>query len=84
MSQTEQAVSLQAEAINKLTDIIKSVLQSKQVTESDLANAKQQAADLIAKDESNASLVSDATTKLQQLIDLAAAAVPAPATAPAS
>ncbi|MBW4598982.1 MAG: hypothetical protein KME29_05040 [Calothrix sp. FI2-JRJ7] len=82
MSQTEQANVLQAEAIVKLVDIVTKLIQSKQVTESELVAAKQEATDLVAKDASNASVVGEATAKIQQLIELAAASLPVPVEPP--
>jgi hypothetical protein len=77
MSKTEQALVLNAEALNKLVDIITQVLEAKEVSDVEAAEARAKATELIAKDEFNAEVVSSATAKLEELITLAAAAVPA-------
>lgn len=81
-SRTSEALAAQAQVIVQLADIVINLIQRNQVSEQERQAALAQAQELVEADDTQAETVDGLTTKLQELINAAAAANPSPAPAP--
>jgi len=77
MTETGAVLALSGEAIAKLSDLIAGLIKSKNVSDAERDAAKAQVAELLTTDEANAQTAQNGLDSLNNLIDLAATALPA-------
>ncbi|MFB2768583.1 hypothetical protein ACE1AT_04730 [Pelatocladus sp. BLCC-F211] len=82
MTQTSDALVLQAEVITRLAQLIIDLINSKNASDIDKEAALAQVQELLTADTNSAATVDELTSKLQELVDTAAAALPGSTSAP--
>jgi hypothetical protein len=75
MSQAKDAVTLQADSLNKLIDVLTNLLTQNNVSREETAKAKADLALLIQEDTETAQSVTSMTNKLNDLVDKVSAAI---------